>query len=52
LTARDVGLAEMKLTELYHRMRRFMERYEFFVLPVAQVLPFDVREEYRPRLTG
>jgi amidase len=42
LTAREIGLAHMKHTEIYHRMRQFMERYEFFVLPVSQVPPFDV----------
>ena len=46
LTAADVGMAEMKRTELYHRVRRFMERYEFFVLPVNQVPPFDVTQHY------
>lgn len=52
LTARDIGLAEIKHTELYHRMRRFMERYEFFVLPVAQVPPFDVRQHYPTEING
>ena len=52
LTAREVGLAEMKHSELYHRMRRFMERYEFFVLPVAQVVPFDVKQEYPTEING
>lgn len=52
LTAHDVGMAELKLTELYHRQRRFMERYEFFVLPVAQVLPFDVRQPYPTEING
>ena len=42
LTAADVGMAEMKRTEIYHRVREFMQRYEFFVLPVNQVPPFDV----------
>src|ERR1019366_10786195 len=34
------------------RMRRFMERYEFFVLPVAQVPPFDVRQHYPTGING
>jgi amidase len=38
LTARDIGEAELKRTELYHRVRRFMETYEFLILPVTQVL--------------
>ena len=33
-------------------MRRFMERYEFFVLPVTQVLPFDVRLPHVTEIEG
>jgi hypothetical protein len=29
----------MNLAQIRNRMRRFMERYEFFVLPVSQALP-------------
>ena len=52
LTAMEIGQAEMKRTELYHRVRRFMERYEFFVLPVNQVPPFDVRQPYVTEIEG
>jgi amidase len=52
LTAQDIGRAEMKRTELYHRMRRFMERYEFFVLPATQVPPFDVNQPYVTEIEG
>ena len=52
LTAQDIGRAEMKRTELYHRMRRFMERHDFFVLPVAQVPPFDVNQPYVTEIEG
>lgn len=38
--------AERERTELYHRMRTFMERYEFLILPVTQVPPFDVEQRY------
>ena len=51
-TAKEIGDAEVKRTELYHRMRRFMERYEFFVLPVTQVLPFDVRLPHVTEIEG
>jgi amidase len=46
LTGPQIGRAERKRTELYHRVRRFMETYEFLVLPVSQVPPFDVTERY------
>ena len=52
LTAKDIGLAEIKHTEIYHRMRRFLETYEFFVLPVSQVPPFDVRQPYPAEIAG
>ena len=52
LTAADVARAEVKRTELYHRMRQFMERYEFFVLPVSQVPPFDVKQPYVTEIEG
>lgn len=52
LTAVEVGQAEMKRTELYHRVRQFMEQYEFFVLPVTQVLPFDAEQPYPSEIAG
>jgi amidase len=52
LTATDVARAELKRTELYHRMRAFMARYEFFVLPVVQVPPFDVNQAYVTEIDG
>lgn len=52
LTAADIGRAEIKRTELYGRMREFMERYEFFVLPVNQVPPFDVTQPYVKEIAG
>jgi amidase len=52
LTAAAIGQAEMTRTELCRRMRQFMERYEFFVLPVSQVPPFDVNEPYVTEIDG
>jgi amidase len=46
LTAQDIADAEVKRTALYHRMRQFLARYEFFVLPVVQVPPFDVSQPF------
>ena len=42
LSGADVARAEAKRTQLYHRVREFMERYEFLILPVSQVAPFPV----------
>jgi amidase len=52
LTAPDLAGAEVRRTALYHRMRQFMARYEFFVLPVAQVPPFDVDQPYVTEIEG
>jgi amidase len=52
LTGPQIGRAERKRTELYHRVRKFMERYEFLVLPVSQVPPFDVKERYVKEING
>lgn len=46
LTGAELAQIETKRTELYHRMQKFMERYEFLILPVSQVLPFDVNQPY------
>ena len=43
---------EAKRTELYQRVREFMEKYEFFALPVSQVLPFDVNVHYPTEIAG
>jgi amidase len=51
-TATQIMWAETKRTELYHRMRRFMERFDFFVLPTVQVPPFDVTEHYPKVIDG
>jgi len=52
LTGPQVGAAEVKHTRLFHRMREFMEKYDFLVAPVVQVLPFDVDVPYPTRING
>ena len=52
LSGPQIGRAEKKRTLLYHRVREFMERYEFLVLPVSQVPPFDVRQPYVTEING
>jgi amidase len=46
LTGSYLSRLEVKRTALYQRVRQFMEKYEFFILPVNQVLPFDVNVHY------
>jgi amidase len=52
LTALELGEAEELRTQLYQRLRRFMETYEFLVLPVSQVPPFDVDELWVREIAG
>jgi amidase len=46
LTGPQLGRAEVQRTELYHRVREFMENYEFLICPVNQVPPFDIKQPY------
>src|SRR6267142_990847 len=52
LTGPYLSRMEAKRTALYQRMRRFMEEYEFLILPVNQVLPFDVNTRYPAEIAG
>ena len=52
LTGPQLGQAERKRTELYHRVRRFMEEYEFMAFPVSQVPPFDVTQPFVTEVNG
>ena len=52
LSGPQIGEAERKRTELYHRVREFMETYEFLILPVTQVPPFDVKQRYVTEIEG
>jgi amidase len=51
-TGPQIGRVERKRTELYHRVREFMETYEFLILPVNQVPPFDVKQRYVTEING
>lgn len=46
LTAADVGRALTRQARMYEESRQFFERYDYFVLPVTQVSPFDVDTPY------
>jgi amidase len=50
LTGPDLSRAERRRADLYHRVREFMEAFEFLVLPVSQVPPFDVTQPYVTRI--
>lgn len=52
LTGPQVGAAERLRAEVLDRVRLFMERYEFLVLPTTQVAPFDVQTPYVEEIYG
>jgi amidase len=52
LSARDIGRAERLRTVLWHRVRRFMERYDLLVLPTVAVKPFPVEQPYPTEVNG
>ena len=52
LTAKEIGEADVQRTRLYHRVREFMERHEFLLLPAVQVPPFDVTQPYITEING
>ena len=52
LTGPELGRAEVLHTELYHRVRTFMERYEYLLCPVNQVPPFPVEQRFVEEING
>lgn len=52
LTAVDVGRAIARQTQMYDQSRQFFEKYDYFVLPVTQVVPFDVSIPYPTSIAG
>lgn len=52
LTGAALGEVELKRAALYQRVREFMEQYEFLIMPVSQVLPFNVEEPYPTEING
>jgi len=52
LTGPQIGRAEVKRTELYHRVREFMQTHEFLICPVNQVPPFDISQRWVQNING
>jgi amidase len=51
-TAADVGRALARQARMHEQSRQFFERYDYFVLPVTQVAPFDVTTRYPTQIAG
>ena len=52
LAAREVHVASMIRSDWYRYVLRLFERYDFLILPSAQVFPFDVGEHWPARIAG
>lgn len=52
VTGPQLAEAERQRTALYHRMRLFLEDYEFLLAPVVQVLPFSAESPYPKVVAG
>ena len=51
-TAADVAHASALQDQLYAKVEQFFSRYDFFVLPVTQVEPFDITIAYPTTVAG
>lgn len=47
-----VARAEERRTALYQRVRAFLERYEFLLLPVSPVPPFPIEQRWVTEIAG
>ncbi|MCY3799034.1 MAG: amidase [Chloroflexi bacterium] len=52
LSGAQISRAEAKRTELFQRVREFLDTYEFLLLPTAQVPPFLLEWEYPTQING
>jgi len=52
LSGPQISRAQYKQMLLYHRVREFMETYEFMIFPVCQTPPFDVKQPYVNEING
>ena len=52
LSGPELGRAEVKRTALFHRVREFMQNYDFLALPVSQVPPFPIEQEFVSEING
>jgi amidase len=52
LTAAELGDAETAHAQLWRGFQKFLEKYEYFVLPTTQLPPFDVDMPYPTEIAG
>ncbi|HVF18092.1 MAG TPA: amidase [Steroidobacteraceae bacterium] len=52
ISAADVGRALARHAQMHEQSRQFFERFDYFILPVTQVAPFDVSIPYLKEVAG
>jgi amidase len=52
LSAYDITAASAVRSEWYHAVRRFFERYDYLVVPTAQLFPFDIDTHWPAEVGG
>ena len=52
LSGADVGRAEVLHTALFHRVREFFQTHDALLMPVTQVSPFPIAQEYPTQIAG
>jgi amidase len=51
-SAYDITAASIVRTQWYEAVRRFFERYDYFIVPTAQVFPFDIEQQWPLSIEG
>jgi amidase len=51
-SAFDITAASVVRTAWYEAVRRFFDRYDYFVVPTAQVFPFDIEQHWPREIAG
>jgi amidase len=52
LSAYDITAASAVRSEWYHAVRRFFERYDYFIVPTAQLFPFEIDMHWPQEIAG
>jgi amidase len=52
LSALDITAASAVRAEWYQATRRFFEKYDFFIVPTAQVFPYDANIDWPKEIAG
>jgi amidase len=52
LSGDDVARGHALRSRAWDRMRVFQEKYEYFITPTTQVLPFDIQQPYPTEIEG